>query len=458
MPDEPDRWSTRATRYLAADQARFGGANQAELWAAFARRGLGQFAFSDQRHRPRGRRRVRHRTRCRTSRRRAAQRDGDVRGRRRRDAAQTPRSRRAIYVGHYEARVSPIADTDPATNAPATATREQPRRDGDVRARARTSSSRPRPATARCASARTFRAGTTQTVTLRHGARTARRRRRARRRPATPRRVMSRRRADGADRARRCCDHLIDDTEATRLAGRRDAGRRRRWNVDGSQVTIDLAGTTPAADQPRAGRARMLGPVFDPAARADQTQNRFTALRQFEIWTCNDPVADCSTDDGYQRALRERGATRSRPTRRARWRRSLLLREFTFSPVQATHLRIVVAHEPVHRRPGVPGRAGRRPVQRDRLQHGGPGRDAVRARRRAAGVRAGRRRCRSAAAEDRSAGAGERRELERGAAAAAPDGDGLDAAARSGAAERDGERAGARCAGAAARVARRRSA
>ena len=26
-----------------------------------------------------------------------------------------------IYVGHYEARVSPIADTDPATNAPSTA-------------------------------------------------------------------------------------------------------------------------------------------------------------------------------------------------------------------------------------------------------------------------------------------------------------------------------------------------
>jgi extracellular elastinolytic metalloproteinase len=29
---------------LAADQARFGGADQAEIWAAFARRGLGRFA------------------------------------------------------------------------------------------------------------------------------------------------------------------------------------------------------------------------------------------------------------------------------------------------------------------------------------------------------------------------------------------------------------------------------
>ena len=35
-----------------------------------------------------------------------------------RDAAQAPVNAR-IYVGRYEARVSPIADTDPATNAPA---------------------------------------------------------------------------------------------------------------------------------------------------------------------------------------------------------------------------------------------------------------------------------------------------------------------------------------------------
>ena len=35
------------------------------------------------------------------------------------DDAATPRSKARIYVGHYEARVSPIADTDPATTAPA---------------------------------------------------------------------------------------------------------------------------------------------------------------------------------------------------------------------------------------------------------------------------------------------------------------------------------------------------
>ena len=38
----------------------------------------------------------------------------------RRDAG-SRRCKARIYVGHYEARVSPIADTDPATNAPATA-------------------------------------------------------------------------------------------------------------------------------------------------------------------------------------------------------------------------------------------------------------------------------------------------------------------------------------------------
>ena len=33
----------------------------------------------------------------------------------------SPAVKARIYVGHYEARVSPVADTDPATNAPARA-------------------------------------------------------------------------------------------------------------------------------------------------------------------------------------------------------------------------------------------------------------------------------------------------------------------------------------------------
>ena len=84
----------------------------------------------------------------------------------------------------------------------------------------------------------------------------------------------------------------------------------------------------------------LIGPVFDPNTRLDVSQNRFTALRQFEIWTCNDQAADCSQDDSYQRAYASASdafpADAPRPVAPM-----LLLRDFTFSPVKATHLRIV---------------------------------------------------------------------------------------------------------------------
>ena len=38
---------TARDAYLAADRMRFGGANQAELWAAFAKRGMGASAVTD---------------------------------------------------------------------------------------------------------------------------------------------------------------------------------------------------------------------------------------------------------------------------------------------------------------------------------------------------------------------------------------------------------------------------
>ena len=86
----------------------------------------------------------------------------------------------------------------------------------------------------------------------------------------------------------------------------------------------------------------LLGPVFDSVARADLAQNRFTALRRFEIGTCNSRFADCTQDDSYQRAYTSAAdafpARRAAPggadaadARRSRSRRS-----------QATHLRIVV--------------------------------------------------------------------------------------------------------------------
>ena len=92
--------------YLAADLMRFGGANQTELWHAFAKRGMGQRRL--ERHAP-----------TTTSRRRASTRPREPTTRRSRSTPSHRRRQRAVnaklYVGQYEARATPVADTDPAT-------------------------------------------------------------------------------------------------------------------------------------------------------------------------------------------------------------------------------------------------------------------------------------------------------------------------------------------------------
>ena len=110
-----------------------------------------------------------------------------------------------------------------------------------------------------------------------------------------------------------------------------------------ARSTVDLSGTRPQRVN-RVQVSAQLGPVFDagPPA-ADLLPNRFTALRQFEIWSCNALFADCSTDDGYNRIYAS--AANAFPSDAPRpVAPTLLLREFTFSPIQATHLRLVVKH------------------------------------------------------------------------------------------------------------------
>ena len=104
MPVGPTFLDARDAQ-LAADRIRFGGANQDLLWRAFARRGFGEQAFTagteDSEPTPdfsspmEGEETVRFEAVA-------------------KDEGRRPVSAR-IYVGHYEARVSPIADTDPAT-------------------------------------------------------------------------------------------------------------------------------------------------------------------------------------------------------------------------------------------------------------------------------------------------------------------------------------------------------
>jgi hypothetical protein len=330
MPVQPSMVDAR-NAILAADQARFGGANQTELWAAFARRGLGRFAFSD----------------TGMGRSRGVESDSnplpDFEAQGQSNATVTfeatavgggdaPTAR--IYVGHYEARVSPIADTDPTTNAPTTATANNLDQ-AAVFAPGTYEFIATAPGFGAVRFRETFRAGRRQTVRIQMAPNLASANAGA---SATGNAAPF---VSGATQIESSADvlkNLIDDTEGTDWQAAATQGADGAWNVDGNQVTVDLAGTTPQRVN-RVQVSAMLGPVFD--GRQDLTQNRFTAARQFEIWTCNARVSDCAQDGSYQRAFAsENNAFPSDAPRPVA--PSLLLRTFTFSALQATHVRIVV--------------------------------------------------------------------------------------------------------------------
>jgi len=332
MPQKPTMVDAR-NAMLAADQARFGGANQAELWNAFARRGLGRFASqstdtgrvdgveSDQDPLP----------------------DFEAQGQPNatvtfeatgNGGGAAPNAR--IYVGHYEARVSPIADTDPSTNAPTGSTTNNEDQTA-VFAPGTYEFIATAPGFGAVRFRQTFTANTRKTVTIGMAQNLASKAAGATATGnATPVTVNGTVVQDQA----KVLSNLIDDTEDSQWQAAATQGADGAWNVDGNQVTVDLAGTQPQRVN-RVNVSAMLGPVFVPFAGADATENRFTALRQFEIWTCNDRVADCAQDSSYQRAFQSGSdafpSDAPRPVAP-----TLLMRSFAFSPVRATHLRIVV--------------------------------------------------------------------------------------------------------------------
>ena len=106
MPTNPSMLQARDA-ILTADLMRFGGANQREIWLGFARSGYGQGAASsnttaDTDTDP-------------TPSFKSPMHDNAVIRFRARGKDGTTINNARIYVGHYEARVSPIADTNPAT-------------------------------------------------------------------------------------------------------------------------------------------------------------------------------------------------------------------------------------------------------------------------------------------------------------------------------------------------------
>jgi hypothetical protein len=317
MPVGPSMLDARDA-YLAADQNRFGGANQQELWRVFAKRGLGQHAFSNGNsdHDPE------------PSFESAVQNESTVKFRVL-DGEQAIQNA-TIFVGWYEAAVTPIADTNPATSEPPTNQDGSPDGDdnlddtakfvpgayellvqapgyGHQRVRLQVPS-------------------ITSTLTVRLEKNLA---------SASNGAVAT---GDGANHG-----SLIDDTETTNWVSFDSPG-----GVTDDFVIVDLSGSAPVAVSRFQVSAMLREP--DPENAGDPSgQSRFSALRSFEIWTCdaNVPPGNCpipvkgvnyqkrytSPDDFFP-------STAPRPVSP-----DLLLRSFKLeSSVNATHVMLVVRH------------------------------------------------------------------------------------------------------------------
>lgn len=278
---------------LAADQIRFGGADTDIIWNAFAQRGMGEGAVSNTNNdidptpsfaspfasnatlslRPAG------------------------------PAAKAPVR---LYVGDYEARAVPVADTDPAT--PLGATIQMAPGHYDFIAAA--------PGFGSVRFSRTVRAhqkGAFPVLMLPNLA------------SANAGATVS---GDGVN-----LDKLVDDTESTDWAS---IGS----DVAGKQVTVDLSGTHPQVVS-RVQVSALLRPAIDGDVDAGG-QNRFTALRQFQVLSCDAASgADCSSDAGYHVVFTSPAnafpAGQPRPVAP-----ELTMRSFRIHPTLATHLRLRV--------------------------------------------------------------------------------------------------------------------
>ena len=319
MPTNPSMVQARDMT-LAADLARFGGANQNELWLGYARSGLGvgatstitSLAESDTDPVPDF---VAAGTNPATVRFRAEDRSGN------------PISAR-FYVGHYEARVSPIADTNSATTgalnlddtaqfAPGTYefVAHAPGY-GHVRFRERLrSGENERIDVEFVRNWASQAAGATATGDVWTGE------------PAPAGTPASN------------VNFLIDDTESTNWTAAPPIGAGGAFSADGMKVTVDLAGSDDVTVRYVQVSTMLWNDTINPNIRSGQ--NRFTAVRQFELWACNADEGDnCATDAGYSRVYTSpANAFPGDPPRPVA--PHLILRKFDTPNFEATHVRFV---------------------------------------------------------------------------------------------------------------------
>jgi hypothetical protein len=240
---------TARDAYLAADRMRFGGANQAELWNAFAKRGFGASAATDTTDDDQP-----------TPAFDSPYADNATVTFAATDAGTQADVPATFYIGRYEARATPTADTDPDTALGAQLTLVPGSYDVLVRA----AGYGLRRFTLQVAPGQTL----TQSYAL------------------TPN-VASKRQGASAAGDGTNLDDLIDDTEST------------TWDWTGAatvaaahpSVTISFAGAKPVA---AIGVSAMLDPD-DP----DGDEGRFSALRRFKVESCDARTANCALPTGW---------------------------------------------------------------------------------------------------------------------------------------------------------------
>ena len=294
---------------LAADVARFGGANQVEIWRAFAKRGMGGDAYSngssDNAPIPNFDSPVEANEATITFAAVAS------------DEGNAPITNAKIIVGQFQARSRHIADTDPATtvdNSTSTTRRQTLNRSNSAKFVPGTYDFIVQaPGYGIQRFSRTFGAGQTATVTFAMPTNYASMSKGA---------TVTTTATDAADIAAK--NNLIDDTE--------DTGARLGTTapVAGKSMTVDLPGTAPLT----------VRSVNVSAAAGPMNAGRFTGIRKFEIRTCNgaclNPVTDftnvayTSPDDAFPGDV-------PRPLQP-----NLNMRSFAIPPTQATHVQLRV--------------------------------------------------------------------------------------------------------------------
>jgi hypothetical protein len=285
MPIAP-KFTDARNAIIQADVMRFGGANQDLLWYAFAKRGFGQNASdtSPNDNEPRGNWESPLHEEATLTFNAFAKDEGNV-----------PIANFRVYVGHYEARVTPVERVARFVPNDPEGYDFVAHAEGYGHVRFHVGNLRP---------------GESRVVNIHFPSNWA-----SQAKGATAA-------GDGENHGR-----LIDDTESTNW---QSTGRP----AQGSQVVIQFAG-------PRTFDLAKVSAMLVPG------QGRFTALRQFELYACTagaagaNPTCDPANDAGWKRILRSHKdafpGVNPRPTAP-----DLVLRTFEVPRTTATHVRFVV--------------------------------------------------------------------------------------------------------------------